>query len=202
MTRLIRRADIMDMAEYAKTRKQHRATIVAAKHRRRVAVGPFATFYFENFDTMWHQVHEMLYIERGGDAQIDDELAAYNPLIPNGRELVATVMFEIEDKARRQQVLATLGGVEETAFIQAGENRIKGVPETDVDRTTAAGKASAVQFLHFPFSPAAIAAFQAGGEVVIGFTHSAYSHMAVLPDAVRAALSEDFASDAPATKSP
>ena len=71
--------------------------IAAIKQNRRVEVGPFATFYFENYDTMWHQVHEMLHIERGGEAQIADELEAYNPLIPQGDELIATVMFEIED---------------------------------------------------------------------------------------------------------
>ncbi len=193
MTRHIQRADIMDMADYAKIRNRRRAAIVEAKQSRRLAVGPFATFYFENFATMWHQVHEMLFIERGGEAQIDDELAAYNPLIPNGRELVATVMFELEDKLRRQQVLATLGGIEETAFVRVGDHRIKGVPEADLDRTTAAGKASAVQFIHFPFSDAAAAAFQSGGEVGIGFSHPAYSHMAVMPDAVRCELSQDFA---------
>ncbi len=76
-----------------------------AKRHRRLEVGPDCTFYFENFETMWNQVHEMLFIEKGGEAQIADELSAYNPLVPKGRELVATVMFEIDDPVRRAAFL-------------------------------------------------------------------------------------------------
>ena len=159
-----------------------------------MAVGPYATFYFENYATMWHQIHEMLHIERGGEGQIDDELRAYNPLIPKGRELVATVMFEIPDEALRRAILARLGGVEETIFIGLGDDTIAGRPEEDVDRTTAAGKASAVQFIHFPFSDAQAAAFMTPGrQIVLGIEHPDYAHMAVMPDAVRAALAADFA---------
>lgn len=110
--RTITRADILPVERYASERRQHKSRIAAIKQKRRVEVGPYATFYFENYDTMWHQVHEMLYIERGGEAQIKDELEAYNPLIPQGDELVATVMFEIEDAARRERELTRLGGVE------------------------------------------------------------------------------------------
>ena len=94
-------ADIMPMADYGRERRERRSRIAAYKRDRRVEVGPFACFYFENYDTMLHQVHEMLFIERGGDGQIAEELEAYNTLVPNGRELVATLMFEIEDKERR-----------------------------------------------------------------------------------------------------
>ena len=90
------------------------------KKNRRLEVGPFATFYFESYDTMLHQVHEMLFIEKGGAEQLPDELAAYNPLIPQGSELVATVMFEIDDPVRRARVLGMLGGVEHKAFIRVG----------------------------------------------------------------------------------
>ncbi len=192
--RHITKADILDMAEYANIRKARRNEMVEIKRNRRVHVGPFATFYFENYQTMWHQVHEMLHIEGGGPEQVDDELAAYNPLIPNGRELVATVMFEIDDPGRRAQVLGRLGGVEETAFIRLGDDQISGVPETDVDRTTAGGKASAVQFIHFPFTPEQAAAFResAGAEIVIGFSHPDYAHMTVMPEPVRRQLSEDL----------
>src|SRR5579885_1148768 len=93
--RAIGREDILPLAEYAKIRKERRQQVSQIKKNRRVEVGPFATFYFENFATMLQQVQEMLYIEKGGDEQLADELAAYNPLIPQGRELVATVMFEI-----------------------------------------------------------------------------------------------------------
>jgi hypothetical protein len=191
--REITRDDIMDMDEYARTRKERRGALVARKQNRRVAIGPHATAYFECYETMWHQVHEMLYIERGGEEQIADELAAYNPLIPNGRELVATVMFEIDDEVRRRAVLANLGGVEETVFLRFGDETVTGVPEADVDRTTADGKASSVQFIHFPFTDAQAAAFAASGaEVTLGFTHPQYAHMTLLSEAVRGELAGDF----------
>lgn len=191
--RAITRGDIVDMDEYARTRKQRRVEAVAMKRSRRMEVGPFATFYFENYDTMLQQVLEMLYIEKGGEAQIADELAAYNPLIPQGSELVATVMFEIDDPGRRDAVLGRLGGVEETAFIRVGGERIAGKPEEDLDRTNAAGKASSVQFIHFPFTAGQVAAFRAAdSEIVVGFGHENYAHMAVMPDAVRQALAADF----------
>lgn len=190
----ITRADIMAMADYGRERKNRRARLAAVKKDRRMAVGPHAGFYFENYDTMWHQVHEMLYIERGGEAQIEDELRAYNPLIPKGRELVATIMFEIPDETLRRSILSRLGGVEETIFIGLGDDRVAGRPEADVDRTTVAGKASSVQFVHFPFSDGQVAAFKApGAQVVVGIEHPYYAHMAVMPDAVRVALAADFA---------
>jgi hypothetical protein len=190
----ITRADIMAMADYGRERKDRRTRLAAVKRDRRMAVGPYASFYFENYDTMWHQVHEMLYIEQGGEAQIEDELRAYNPLIPNGRELVATVMFEIPDETLRRSILSRLGGVEETIFIAVGDDHVAGRPEEDVDRTTAAGKASSVQFVHFPFSDDEIAAFKAAdAQIVVGIKHPNYAHMAVMPDAVRAALAADFA---------
>ncbi|MDJ0949648.1 MAG: DUF3501 family protein [Alphaproteobacteria bacterium] len=193
MKREIGRDDVLSMAEYAKVRKDRRAAITEIKKHRRMEVGPFATFYFESYDTMWHQVHEMLFIEKGGEEQIPDELRAYNPLIPNGRELVATVMFEIDDEVRRAAVLGRLGGVEETLTLRFADEEVKGLPEEDVDRTTAAGKASSVQFVHFPFTPAQIDKFQTPGtQVILGIGHENYAHMAVMPEAVRAALAEDF----------
>ena len=166
---------------------------MALKKNRRLPVGPHATFYFENFDTMLSQIQEMLYIEKGGDEQLEDELSAYNPLIPQGRELVATVMFEIDDEVRRRRVLSTLGGIEHQMFIKIGGETVKGVAEDDLDRTTADGKASSVQFVHFPFTEAQIAAFRKpDAEVVLGFSHENYPHMTVMPEAVRAALAKDF----------
>jgi hypothetical protein len=189
----ITRADIIPMEDYVRERKELRRALVDAKKNRRLEVGPVCSFYFENYQTMWNQIHEMLFIEKGGEAQIADELSAYNPLIPKGRELVATVMFEIDDPLRRGALLAKLGGIEETAFIRIGGETIEGVPEIDVDRTSAAGKASAVQFLHFPFSDAQVAAFrEEGTEAVVGFSHPEYAHMAVLPEPVRKALAGDF----------
>ena len=187
-------ADILPAAEYAKHRAEHRRRVAALKRNRRVDVGPHVTFYFESYDTMWLQVQEMIYIEKGGAAQVPDELAAYNPLVPNGSELVATFMIEIDDPDRRRRVLGGLGGIEETVFLRVGGEAIKAVAETDQDRTSEEGKASSVQFVHFPLTPEQIARFaQPGTEVVLGIAHPQYGHMAVLPEAVRAELANDFA---------
>jgi hypothetical protein len=192
--REITREDLISLEDYQKVRKERRSALVAKKKNRRVAVGPHCSFHFENYETMWAQVMEMLFIEKGGEAQIDDELSAYNPLIPQGKELVATVLFEVEDKFERHKFLSKLGGIEETAFIKVGGETIEGKPEEDVDRTTADGKASSVQFIHFPFTDSAIEAFrQTGAEVVVGFTHPQYKHMVGLTEEQRAALAEDFA---------
>ena len=191
--RLLTRADILPLDEYAKIRRQRRGEISEIKKRRRLEVGPFATFYFENFDTMWQQVQEMLYIEKGGESQITDELEAYNPLIPQGNELVATIMFEIDDPTRRARALARLGGVEHTAFLEFGDQRVTGEADPTRENTSPDGKASSVQFIRFRFSPDQINAFRTPGtRVITGFDHPNYGHQAVMPDAVRQALSEDF----------
>jgi hypothetical protein len=190
----ITRDDIMAMADYEPIRKERRREITELKRNRRLDVGPFATFYFESYDTMWHQIHEMLFIEKGGEAQIEDELRAYNPLVPKGSELVATVMLEIEDPDRRHRALMKLGGIEDTFYIEVDGDRVDGMSEADVDRTTAAGKASSVQFVHFPFTAAQIEAFRKpGARVIVGIGHESYAHMAVMPEAMRAALAKDFA---------
>jgi hypothetical protein len=192
--RKIETADILPLAEYGKLRAERRKNISELKKNRRLEVGPVATFYFESYDTMLHQVQEMLFIEKGGDAQVPDELAAYNPLIPAGAELVATVMFEIDDPLRRARILAGLGGVERTAFIRVDGQIVKGVPEEDQDRTNAEGKASSVQFIRFPFTAMEIEAFRSErGEIVVGFSHPNYAHMAIMQADVRKALAGDFA---------
>ena len=191
--REITRDDIMPIEAYTSQRKEIKSGLVEKKRLRRVEIGPVATAYFESYETMWLQVHEMLYIERGSEAQIEDELRAYNPLIPKGGELVATVMFEIDDPDRRRRLLAKLGGIEETAFIRVGGHDVRGVPEADVDRTTAEGKASSVQFIHFPFTTEQVEAFRReDAEIVVGFSHPEYAHMAVLSQAMREALAADF----------
>lgn len=186
-------ADILGFEEYARIRPEKRREMSARKRTRRIEVGPHVMFYFECYATMWLQVQEMLHIERGGAAQLPDEIAAYNPLVPNGAELVATFMIEIDDPERRKTVLGRLGGIEETAFLRFAGETVRGVPEQDQDRTTAEGKASSVQFVHFPFTPARIAAFRRpGAEVLLGLDHPQYRHMAVLPDAMRVELAGDF----------
>lgn len=193
LKREITRADIMPMAEYALVRKQRRAEASAIKKNRRVEVGPYATLYFESYDTMWIQIHEMLHIEKGGEAQVAGELAAYNPLVPKGRELVATLMFEIPDPARRGRELQRLGGVERTVTLKVGGDTIAAVPEDDVERTRDDGKASAIHFLHFPFGDAQVAGFRDPVvEVLIGIGHPNYGHIAIVPSEVREALAGDF----------
>ena len=186
-------SDILAWEDYAQRRPEHRRRHAERKRDRRVEVGPYVTFYFENAATMWFQVQEMMHIEKGGAEQLEGELAAYNPLVPQGSELVATFMIEIDDPLRRARVLASLGGIEDTAFFRIGAENVKGVPEADQDRTSAEGKASSVQFVHFPFTPAQIAAFkQPDTQVILGLSHPAYSHMAVLNESTRAALAGDF----------
>ena len=185
--------DIMPIEVYAKIRRDHRRALSERKRDRRLAVGPDATFYFESFATMVHQVHEMLFVEGGGAQQLPGELEAYNPLVPNGRELVATLMFEIDDADRRTRFLAGLGGVEETVSIELDGETVKAVAEEDVERTTAEGKASSVQFLHFPFTGRQIEKFRRPGtRVSVAIGHPKYAHATVLPEVVRATLAEDF----------
>ncbi len=192
--RSISRADILDPAVYTKDRKELKRQISAVKRNRRVEVGPYCTFYFENYATMWHQIHEMLYIEHGGEAQIVDELAAYNPLIPQGSELIATVMFEIEDAVRRQATLSMLGGVENNFYLSVGGEKIAGLPDPTRENTSEDGKASAVQFARFPFTAAQKEKFSvAGAQILCGIDHPHYGHIAVIPEPVRTALAQDFA---------
>ena len=197
MARPIVRDDIMPMGAYAKVRVESRRRITVLKEHRRVSVGPYATFYFESRDTMLHQIHEMLHIEKGGEAQIADEIAAYGPLVPNGRELVATMMIEIEDEGLRRRELFRMGHVEDhiALTVEAGGERktVKAVPEDDEERTTPDGKTSSVHFLHFPFDAETIGLFRrADARVTLGIDHANYGHLAILPADVKAALAADF----------
>lgn len=185
--------DLLPIAEYDLRRKALKQNLIPMKRLRRIEVGPFATFYFENYATMWLQVQEMLRIEKGGNEQIAGELEAYNPLIPQGDELIATMMLEIEDANRRHNTLLTLGGIEETVFMEIGADTIHATPTEYDDRTTADGKTSSVHWLRFKLTPQQIARFKAGSEkVVLGISHKNYGHMAVLSAEARAALAKDF----------
>jgi Protein of unknown function (DUF3501) len=190
--RKITPADILPLAEYETRRKTLKQNLLPVKKLRRVEVGPFATFYFENYATMWLQVQEMLRIEKGGEEQLAGELEAYNPLIPQGDELIATMMLEIEDANRRHNTLLTLGKIEECAFLEVGTDRIKATPTEYDDRTTADGKTSSVHWLRFKLTADQIARF-ARERIVIGVDHPNYGHMAVLQGDTRAALAKDFA---------
>jgi hypothetical protein len=191
--RQITRDDILSMDDYVAQRADRRTELVAAKKNRRIAVGPDVMFYFESHGTMWFQIHEMLYIEKGGEDQIADELAAYNPLIPQGNELVATMMIEIEDEGRRARTLARLGHIEDQIFLVIGEEEARGVPEEDADRTTGDGKTSAVHFIHFPLTPAMADAFRSDeGQAMLAIRHENYQHMAGISQVVRDALAVDL----------
>lgn len=194
MTRTLTRDHILPMADYVKIRLEKRRELVALKQKRQLSIGPHVTVTFECWDSMWYQVQEMLYIEKGGEEQLADELTAYGPMVPNGSELVATLMFEIDDPGRRAKILGSLGGVEKTIAITFAGHEIKAVPEQDIDRTTAEGKTSAVHFLHFPFGKAQIEAFrQPGTQAIFTIAHPLYQHMAVLPETVRETVAQDFA---------
>jgi|SRR5690606_13451995 hypothetical protein len=190
----ITREDILSLEDFVKVRKDKRAEVVATKKNRRVGVGPFCTFYFENYTTMWWQIHEMLFIEKGGEEQIADELAAYEPLVPKGSELVATFMIEVDDAVRRPAVLAQLTNIDQKIVLEFGSHRIRAVPEDDAERNREDGKTSSVHFLRFPFTAEQIAAFRTPGtRVLLGIEHENYGHIAVMPEAVRENLSGDFA---------
>jgi len=191
--RVIQKNDIMPLDTYTKQRKELRKNIVEYKKDRRVSLGPYATFYFESFETMLAQVQEMLYIEKGGDAQLQDELTAYNPLVPDGKELVSTLMFEIDNPVSRATFLSKVGGIEEKVFIKIDNEVIQAVPEEDVDRTSANGKASSVQFVHFKFNDVQIEKFKSGSsKIEISIDHKEYSHTAKLSDKTVKSLILDF----------
>ena len=142
---------------------------------------------------MLAQVHEMLYIEKGGDEQLKDELTAYNPLVPNGKELTATLMFEIDNPVTRAAFLGKVGGIEETVYLKVGQELIKAVPEEDVDRTSAEGKASSVQFIHFKFTDDQVKKFKSNSsQIEIGINHKEYSHSTKLSENTIKSLSADF----------
>ena len=191
--REIQKSDIMPLDAYIKNRKELRKNIVNFKKNRRVALGPYATFYFESYETMLAQVQEMLYIEKGGDEQLHDELIAYNPLIPNGKELTATLMFEIDNPISRAAFLGKVGGIEEMVFMRINGETVKAVPEEDVDRTSAEGKASSVQFIHFNFTDEQIQKFKSSDvNIELGVDHREYSHTTKLSKENIASLSADF----------
>ena len=192
-TKKIESSDLLAISTYAKERRSIRKEVVEMKKNRRVELGPHATFYFENFFTMKAQIQEMLYIEKGGNEQLKDELEAYNPLIPQGFELVATFMFEIDNPITRKKLLTSLGNVENKIFININGNKTYAVPENDVDRTDESGKTSSVHFLHFKLDDTQIRDFKnIDTRVELGTDHENYSHIGVLSNEVKNDLKKDF----------
>ena len=191
--RQIQKQDLLPQDSYAKNRKQLRKKLLEFKKNRRIALGPYATFYFESFETMLAQVQEMLHIEKGGDEQLKDELSAYNPLIPNGKELTATLMFEIDNPTLRTDFLGKVGGIEEQIYMKVENETIKAIPEIDVDRTSEEGKASSVQFIHFHFSDKQIKKFRdLNIQVILGIDHNLYNHMTIISKDTKSVLIKDF----------
>jgi len=191
--RQVEKNDLMPADIYADSRKLIRKNIVEFKKNRRIALGPYATFYFESFETMVAQIQEMLHIEKGGDEQLKDELNAYNPLVPNGKELTATLMFEIDNPLSRGAFLGKVGGIEEKIFMKIDNEIVKAVPENDVDRTSAEGKASSVQFIHFRFNDDQISKIKLGNvNIELGINHKEYAHTTKLTEDNIKSLSADF----------
>jgi len=191
--KLVEKKDLITPDEYAKNRKEIRRKLVEYKKNRRISIGPYATFYFESFETMLGQIQEMLYIEKGGEEQLKDELNAYNPLIPKGKELIATLMFEIDDPTLRADFLGKVGGIEENICIELDNEKIKAIPEKDVDRTSAEGKASSVQFVHFNFSDGQIKKFKnPNTKVILSINHNFYNHQVTISQNTKNILIEDF----------
>ena len=191
--RQIEKEDLISLDVYTKSRKQIRKDLVEFKKNRRIALGPYATFYFESFETMVAQVQEMLHIEKGGEEQLKDELIAYNPLVPNGKELTATLMFEIDNPISRSAFLGKVGGIEEKIFMKINDEIIKAVPEEDVDRTSAEGKASSVQFIHFKLNDDQISKFKSDSATIeLGIDHKEYTHTTRLAENSVKSLCADF----------
>mgnify|MGYP001468267161 CR=1 FL=1 len=191
--RLVEKKDLISPKEYALKRKEIRQKLLNYKKQRRVPIGPYATFYFESFETMLGQIQEMIHIEKGGEKQLNDELNAYNPLIPKGDELVATLMFEIDDPILRTDFLSKVGGIEKKVLIQLDNEKIKAIPENDVDRTSAEGKASSVQFIHFNFSNEQIKKFKhPDTKISLSIDHSLYNHVTEISKETKNALAKDF----------
>ena len=191
--RIVEKKDLMALNQYEKNRKEIRKKLIEFKKSRRIPIGPYATFYFESYETMLGQIQEMLHIEKGGEQQLKGELNAYNPLIPNGRELVATLMFEIDDPILRSYFLGKVGGIEEKVYMKIDEEKIMAIAEMDVDRTSEEGKASSVQFIHFNFADEQIKKFKnLKTQIAIGIDHSSYNHEINLSQNTKNVLIKDF----------
>jgi hypothetical protein len=192
-SRTITADDIMATEQYELIRKDKKAEAIERKKLSRLSVGPNAVILFENWDSMWLQIQEMLRIEKGGAEQLADELAAYDPMVPKGSELTATMLFEVADPVKRDAFLRTIGNVEDHVAIQVGGHVIKARPEGDVERTRESdGKASAVHFFHFDFSPEAIAAWKSGeGQAMVVIDHPNYGHAALIGKDTREFLARE-----------
>ena len=190
----LRRDELMSLEEYHRERPQFRARVIEHKQSRQVAIGPNATLYFEDRLTIQYQIQEMLRIERVFEAEgIDEELAAYNPLIPDGSNFKATFMLEFPDVEKRRAALEQLTGVERHIYCEVDDiDRVYAIADEDLERTTDE-KTSAVHFLRFELSADARAALAGGAALHFGSDHPRYEYRtAPLSDSVRASLLADL----------
>ena len=188
------REDLMTLEDYAKQRKDFRAKVLAHKQHRQIHLGDHATLYFEDRLTMQYQIQEMLRIEKIFEEEgINEELSAYNPLIPDGNNLKATFMIEYEDVDERKQALEKLIGVEDKVWVQIGEHeKVFAIADEDLERDTEE-KTSSVHFMRFEFTPDMVASAKSGGQVSIGIDHPACDHqLNPVDNTSRDALVADF----------
>ncbi|HEX7037165.1 MAG TPA: DUF3501 family protein [Pseudomonadales bacterium] len=187
------RSSLWSLEEYAQKRDAFRAEVIEHKKPRRVPLSPNATLYFEDFLTLKYQVQEMLRAERIFEPEeIEEEIAAYNPLIPDGTNWKATLMFEYPDVEERRKALARMVGVEHRVWVQvAGQERIWGIANEDLERSTDE-KTSAVHFIRFELDPASIAAVKKGADIRIGIDHDEMRCEVKVSDATRQSLLRDL----------
>ncbi len=192
-TRKIKLENIISNEAYGKIRSAKRREMIEFKKYRRLDIGPVVSLYFESRDTMLYQIQEMAYVEKITKEELNDELLSYNPLVPNGMELTATMMIEIDDPLRRKNFLSRLGGIEDKVKVLVGNKEIYADSEKDIDRTTSAGKTSAVHFLHFRFTANLVEAFKNKNNLIqIGIDHDAYGHLSIISDKIREELGKEF----------
>jgi hypothetical protein len=187
-------SDLMSLEQYARERAEFRARVLAHKKNRQVALGPNATLYFEDGLTIQYQVQEMLRIERIFEAEgIEDELSAYNPLIPDGSNWKATFMLEYPDVDLRKRELARLVGVEDKVWVQVdGHDKVYAIADEDMDRDTEE-KTSSVHFMRFELTPEMVQALKGGAALAMGIDHENLEVNVSVPDAVRGSLVNDLA---------
>ena len=191
----LRPEDLFSLEQYAKQRPEFRPKVIAHKRNRTLQCGPNATWCFEDRLTVQYQVQEMLRIERIFEAEgIADELAAYNPLIPDGSNWKVTLLIEFPEIAERREALAKMKGIEDRCWVQvAGHERVFAIADEDLERENEE-KTSSVHFLRFELTPAMVAAAKGGAAISIGMDHDAYRHAVdPLPAAARDALVRDLA---------
>ncbi len=191
----LRAEELFSLEQYARQRAEFRPRVLAHKRERTIQCGPNATFCFEDRLTVQYQVQEMLRIEKIFEAEgIADELAAYNPLIPDGSNWKATLLIEYPDADERRIALGQLKGIEDRCWVEvAGHDRVFAIADEDLERENDE-KTSAVHFMRFELTPGMVEAAKAGAALSIGMDHDAYRHVVdPLPEASRASLVRDLA---------